>query len=205
MKGLLIKDLYMMKKYLRIFFFMIVFFAASSLISEESNIFLLYCMIFLSIFGTSLTSYDERFHWDRYCDTMPISRCLIVAERYLLNLAMVLLMLPVICLIHIFQPAPLFGSLMLTLTVSLITGLVCPGILYPVVFALGTEKGRIAYYVIIFGAMLLAGALTAFASENVIHMAVPSVSLTLLLCLLSLAVYTVSWLLAVFFYKKRTL
>ena len=205
MKGLLIKDLYMMKKYLRIYFFMLVIFAAASLISEESNIFLLYCMVFLSVLGVSLSSYDERFHWDCYCDTMPISRTMIVTERYLLNLAMVLLMLPVICLIHVFQPAPLFGSLTLTLMVALTMGLVLPGILYPVVFALGTERGRIAYYVIVFGTMILAGALAALAAEDTIHMSVPSVPLALLMCLLSLAVYAASWLLAVFFYKKRSL
>jgi len=205
MKGLLIKDLYMIGKYLRIFLIMIAIFAASSLINEDSNIFMLYCMIFLAVLGVSLTSYDERFHWDSYCDTMPISRALVVTERYLMTLAAILLMLPVICLIHRFQSVPLFGSLTLTLTAALIMGLGCPSILYPVVFALGTEKGRIVYYALILGSMIFAGALTALVSEGAVRITVPAMPLALLLCLLSLAVYAVSWLLAVFLYKKRSL
>ena len=98
---------------------------------------------------------------------------------------------------------PAFGGAPLTLLVAgLNLGLLLPGILLPIIFALGTEKGRAGYYVVLFGGMIL-----ATVSEELTSLTgyVPEAVAGILLFLLPAAVYVLSWRIAIRLYEKRSL
>lgn len=204
MKGLLLKDFYVAKKNLRTFLVMILVFTGGSLVARDSgNFFLCYGLVLMPGITMSLISYDERYHWDVYAGAMPLSREQMVTEKYLLHLGMVLAWLPVLLLLQHFQSVPAFGGSPLTLLVAgLNLGLLLPGILLPIIFALGTEKGRAGYYVVLFGGMIL-----ATASEEVTSLTgyVPEAVSGILLALLPAAVYGISWRIAVRLFEKRSL
>ena len=204
MKGLFLKDFYVAKKNLRTFLIMILAFSLGSLAARENgNIFLCYGIVMMPGITMSLISYDERYHWDCYAGAMPLSREQLVTEKYLLHLGMVLVWLPVLLLFQRFQQVPAFGGAPLALLVAgLNLGLLLPGILLPIIFALGTEKGRAGYYVVLFGGMIL-----ATVSEKLTSLTgyVPEAMAGIVLILLPAAVYVLSWRIAIRLYKQRNL
>lgn len=204
MKGLLLKDIYVAKKNLRTFLVMILAFSLGSLaVRDSGNFFLCYGIVMMPGITMSLISYDERYHWDTYAGAMPLNREQMVTEKYLLHLVMVLVWLPVLLLLQHFQQVPAFGGAPLTLLVAgLNLGLLLPGILLPIIFALGTEKGRAGYYVVLFGGMIL-----ATVSEELTSLTgyVPEAMAGIVLILLPAAVYVLSWRIAIRLYEKRNL
>ena len=204
MKGLLLKDFYVAKKNLRTFLVMILAFSLGSLAAKDSgNFFLCYGIVMMPGITMSLISYDERYHWDTYAGAMPLNREQIVTEKYLLHLVMVLVWLPVLLVLQHFQQVPAFGGAPLTLLVAgLNLGLLLPGILLPIIFALGTEKGRAGYYVVLFGGMIL-----ATVSERLTSLTgyVPEAAASIVMILLPAAVYVLSWRIAIRLYEKRSL
>ena len=204
MKGLLLKDIYVAKKNLRTFLVMILAFSLGSLaVRDSGNFFLCYGIVMMPGITMSLISYDERYHWDTYAGAMPLNREQMVTEKYLLHLVMVLVWLPVLLVLQHFQQVPAFGGSPLTLLVAgLNLGLLLPGILLPIIFALGTEKGRAGYYVVLFGGMIL-----ATVSEELTSLTgyVPEAMSGIVLILLPAAVYVLSWRIAIRLYEKRNL
>ena len=204
MKGLFLKDFYVAKKNLRTFLVMILAFSLGSLAAwENGNFFLCYGIVMMPGITMSLISYDERYHWDVYAGAMPLSQEQMVTEKYLLHLGMVLVWLPVLLLLQHFQQVPAFGGSPLTLLVAgLNLGLLLPGILLPIIFALGTEKGRAGYYVVLFGGMIL-----ATVSEKLTSLTgyVPEAVASIVMILLPAAVYVLSWRIAIRLYEKRSL
>ena len=204
MKGLLLKDIYVAKKNLRTFLVMILAFSLGSLaVRDSGNFFLCYGIVLMPGITMSLISYDERYHWDTYAGAMPLNREQMVTEKYLLHLGMVLVWLPVLLVLQHFQQVPAFGGSPLTLLVAgLNLGLLLPGILLPIIFALGTEKGRAGYYVVLFGGMIL-----ATVSEELTSLTgyVPEAMAGIVLILLPAAVYVLSWRIAIRLYKQRNL
>ena len=204
MKGLLLKDIYVAKKNLRTFLVMILAFSLGSLaVRDSGNFFLCYGIVMMPGITMSLISYDERYHWDVYAGAMPLSQEQMVTEKYLLHLGMVLVWLPVLLLLQHFQQVPAFGGSPLTLLVAgLNLGLLLPGILLPIIFALGTEKGRAGYYVVLFGGMIL-----ATVSERLTSLSgyVPEAVASIVMILLPAAVYVLSWRIAIGLYEKRSL
>ena len=204
MKGLLLKDIYVAKKNLRTFLVMILAFSLGSLaVRDSGNFFLCYGIVMMPGITMSLISYDERYHWDTYVGVMPLNREQMVTEKYLLHLGMVLVWLPVLLLLQHFQSVPAFGGSPLALLVAgLNLGLLLPGILLPIIFAVGTEKGRAGYYIVLFGGMIL-----ATVSEELTSLTgyVPEAVSGSLLALLPAAVYLLSWRIAIRLYEKRNL
>ena len=204
MKGLLLKDIYVAKKNLRTFLVMILAFSLGSLaVRDSGNFFLCYGIVMMPGITMSLISYDERYHWDTYAGVMPLNREQLVTEKYLLHLGMVLVWLPVLLVLQHFQQVPAFGGSPLTLLVAgLNLGLLLPGILLPIIFAVGTEKGRAGYYVVLFGGMIL-----ATVSEELTSLTgyVPEAMAGIVLILLPAAVYVLSWRIAIRLYKQRNL
>ena len=204
MKGLFLKDFYVAKKNLRTFLVMILAFSLGSLASRENgNFFLCYGIVMMPGITMSLISYDERYHWDVHAGAMPLSQEQMVTEKYLLHLGMVSVWLPVLLLLQRFQQVPAFGGSPLTLLVAgLNLGLLLPGILLPIIFALGTEKGRAGYYVVLFGGMIL-----ATVSERLTSLTgyVPEAVASIVMILLPAAVYVLSWRIAIRLYEKRSL
>ena len=204
MKGLFLKDIYVAKKNLRTFLVMILAFSLGSLAAKDSgNFFLCYGLVLMPGITMSLISYDERYHWDSYAGAMPLSREQMVTEKYLLHLGMVLVWLPVLLLLQHFQSVPAFGGSPLALLVAgLNLGLLLPGILLPIIFAVGTEKGRAGYYIVLFGGMIL-----ATVSEELTSLTgyVPEAMAGIVLILLPAAVYVLSWRIAIRLYEKRSL
>ena len=207
MKGLLIKDFYMIGKYCRSMVMILVIFLAVSVLNPASMFFSLYPSLLCGMIPVTLLSYDERSRWAQYCGALPYDRKTIVGGKYLVGVVMVaaatLLSITVIAVRFAAAKTPMAGMEVLSLAELMCAGgLFAPAVCLPFMFRFGVEKGRVAYYgviVVFFGAC---AALTSVGSGE----AVAAVSWGSHVILLVAAVlFALSWALSVTLYRKREL
>ena len=86
MKGLLLKDWYMMKQYCRTYPVIAVAFMALSLVDSDNLFFVFYPCLLCGMIPVILLGYDERSGWVQYSGTMPYTKIQIVSEKYLISL-----------------------------------------------------------------------------------------------------------------------
>ena len=206
MKGLLLKDWYMMKKYCRAYLLIAVVFIAVSLFSNDNIFFVFYPCLLCGMIPVNLLGYDERSRWMQYSGTLPYTKTQIVSGKYLIGL---LAQLAVLLATGIGQAVKMsvagsfvFGDfavlMLLLLTVSTLSSSIC----LPFVFKLGVEKGRTAYYIMIgfvCGASVLASSVLRGQLMSEIQ---PNLILALI-ALVGIGAYILSWCLSVVFFRKR--
>lgn len=206
MKGLLLKDFYMMLKYCRAYLLMVVVFVAVSLVNNDSLLFAFYPCMLCGMIPVSLLSYDERSKWLQYSATMPYTRTQIVSGKYLIGLCIQVAMLIVTAIAQAvrmnlngaFSVEEYLSFMLLLAAMSLLTS----SITLPFMFKLGVEKGMMAYYVMIGvvcgGSVVASGLLEeSMAQEISLNAVLP------LLCLVGIGVFALSWYLSIVFFRKR--
>ena len=207
MKGLLLKDWYMMKQYCRAYLLVTVLFLVISAVNSENLFMVFYPCLFCGLVPVSLLGYDERSRWLQYSATLPYSRAQIVSGKYLIGL---LTQLAVFCVTGLvqgvrmklqggFDPGDFLVLMLLLLSIATVTS----SISLPFMFKLGVEKGRIAYYVMV-GFACAAGVLSSrLLGENGGAEITPNQLLGVAFA--GILLYALSWYLSIVFYQKREL
>ena len=93
MKGLLLKDWYMIQKYCRSYILITAVFIGISLANGENLFFTFYPCMLCGMIPVTLLGYDERSGWMQYSGTMPYAKEQIVSEKYLIGILVQLTML----------------------------------------------------------------------------------------------------------------
>ncbi len=207
MKGLLLKDWYMVWKYCRSYLLLgIVFFAFS--IVEDNMFFVFYPCLLCGIIPANLLGYDERSRWMQYSGTLPYTRAQIVSGKYLIGLSAqtaMLLLMGVAQGIRMEINGSFRGDdFLVIMLLLLIASTITSSVSLPFIFRLGVEKGRAAYYVMIglvSGISVLITGLFRGPFRTVIR---PNLVLVLLAAA-GVGIYALSWYLSVVFYRKREL
>ena len=205
MKGLLLKDFYLLASYCKSFLLISAVFIGLFVVEPSNFFFLLMLCIMLGMLPTTLLSYDEREHWNVYSQVFPVTRGQYVSVKYLIGLlcsVLVALVVAAICLIR-FEA----GALLPLLCISLARSLIPAALLLPLSFRFGTEKARYLYLAFIAlaafaGAFLITGGEGAAAAS-----ALDPAAVTWMVPLLGAggaALYGLSWLLSIWIYQRRT-
>lgn len=208
MKGLLLKDLYMMKKYCKSYLLIAAIFIAISFVGNDNLFIVLYPILLCGMIPVNLLGYDERSHWMQYSETLPYTKAQIVSSKYLIGLFAQIAMLIVTGIAQIIRMNingdMQINSLLAIAPMMLIASTVAPSLTLPFIFKMGVEKGRIAYYVMI--GIAVAGSFVAAEIFGAGFQAEIGRNIILvLLCLVGIGIYVLSWYLSVIFYKKREL
>lgn len=206
MKGLLLKDWYMMKKYSRSYLFIAAAFIAVSFVSNNNMYFVLYPCLFCGMIPVNLLSYDEHNRWMQYSGTLPYTKTQIVSAKYLIGLFAQVTMLIVTSVAQGIKMTIagnfVLGEYVSLMLLMLIVSTITSSITLPFIFKLGVEKGRTAYYVVVgfvCGASVLAsgllrGQLVAEIEPNLV---------LAILAVIGIGIYILSWHMSIVFYKKR--
>ena len=206
MKGLLLKDWYMMKQYCRYYLFCCIGFIGLSVMSSGNMFFVFYPCLLCGMIPVNLIGYDERSGWVQYSAALPYTKTQIVSGKYLIGLLAQLTLLLAVGVAQAvkmaaagnFIPGKLAVLILLLLIVSTLSSSIC----LPFIFKLGVEKGRTAYYVMIgfvCGASALVSGLLADQPAAEIQ---PNIFLVLFAAI-SIGVYVLSWYISIVFFKKR--
>ncbi len=169
MIGLVLKDILVLRKAIRIYIAMLVFYLILTLSGAFDEMMMTgFISLFTMMLPISSFSYDELARWDKFAAALPVSRRGIVGSKYLLAfllgvIAEALIAVTAVILSLIKHAAP--GEILLTGLVCVAIGLLMNSILLPLLFKFGAEKGRLltmAVIAVIFligfgGARLLGG------------------------------------------------
>ncbi len=203
MKSLLLKDFYMIAAYCRSFLLVLVIFLVTFAATGRNLFLLVFPVVLMVMIPVTLHSYDEKSGWTVYARALPYRKRAIVAERYVL----VLILLGVVMLLNSgVALATLSGRQALVpeeflsmLAVMLSIGILCPCITLPCAYRFGSEKGRFIFL----GIVMLASLAFTSVSVGGISGSPSALSTSLWLPLAAALLLPVSYLLSVRFYERR--
>jgi len=208
MKGLLLKDWYMMKKYCKAYLLITLVFIAVSFVGNENLFFTFYPCLLCGMIPVNLLGYDERSRWQQYSETMPYTKAQIVSGKYIIGLAT---QIAIILITGITQAMRMsidgdfeLKEYLILMMLLLIMSLLASSITLPFMFKLGVEKGRMAYYIMIgvvcAGSIISSNLLSSeFSYDIKLNGALP------IICIAGIVIYAMSWYLSIVFYKQREL
>ncbi len=208
MKALVYKDFLAIWKYCRTYLFMCAVFLVLSVFVEEYSFLQMYPLIFMGMLVNTLVAYDERDKWDRQVLTMPVTRKQYVTAKYVTGLILQATVLALTVGAHALQLHLIGGfdwnTFLVDVVMMVMLASAAPSLVLPFVFKNGSEKGRMAYLIVL-------GTIFAVAAAGVIvlkrmnlldapmQLPVPALSAV------AIAIYPVSWALSVHWYEKREL
>lgn len=206
MKGLLLKDWYVMKKYCRSYVVIAVVFIAVSLVSDENMFFMFYPCLLCSMIPINLLGYDERSRWMQYSGSLPYTKAQFVCAKYLIGLIAQIVMITVIGIAQGIKMSAggnfSLNDFIVLMSIVLITSTFASSMTLPFIFKWGVEKGRIAYYVMI-GFVCVIGFLAAKSFSRNLQVEIQANTVLFVLAIVGIGAYIISWYLSIVFYKKR--
>lgn len=207
MKGLLLKDLYMMKAYCKSYILIIAVFLAASYLGGNT-FFIYYPCLMSGMIPVTLLAYDERDRFLQYSASLPVSRTQFVSEKYLLSLltqGAVLLIIGIVQGIRMSSSGTFARDEFTVMMFSLLTvSMLGSSVPLPLIFRNGVEKGRIGYYIMI-GIGCGAAILFTDVFKGEIKKDIPMGTIFGIVMIAGIGLYLLSWYLSVRFYKKREL
>ena len=218
MKGLLVKDLKLVKNQGKILILLAIAMGAVFGIMDANPSFVVsYMTIFFTIFTISTISYDEYDNGFAFLLTLPATRQQYVHEKYLFSLIMMGGawaggMAVSILLGLIWRPEGGFSELYGTSWIFIILGAVMVSVLVPLKLKFEGEKGRLVIPVVCLGGVLIfflaykyIDILPDGFTEKVIDMAkdLGTVGIAVVSVVAAVVIFAVSWLGSLRIMKKR--
>lgn len=209
MKGLLLKDGYqtvsqMKTMYLTVAVVLVVWMFSTS----DSYAFpISYAAIFLGVLPVNLLGYDQNSGWVEYSLTLPVSKKVLVAEKYLVGLlcaaASVVIGGLFVVVLSLRKGAALDGTALFFVGNGVNTILLMNGISLPLMYRFGAEKARMIYILTFagFGALIAGGGTLIDEFQTSGHFQA-SIGLGAVLFVVVLVLYVLSWRLSVAWYGK---
>ena len=206
MKGLLLKDWYMMKKYCKSYIIIAAVFTALSLASKGNMFFVFYPCLLCGMIPVNLLGYDERSRWMQYSGTMPYTKTQLVSAKYLIGLLSQTAMLIVMGIAQGIKTTVsgdfVWNDFIVLMLMMLIMATLTSSISLPFIFKLGVEKGRTAYYLMI-GMVCGASVLASSFFRSDLQAEIRPNTILIVMSIVGVGVYILSWLLSIRFFKKR--
>ena len=215
MKGLIIKDLCVLKNQMKTLLLVLAFFIIFSIINEDATFILFLVPFYMIMILITTFNYDEFNKWDSYCNSLPLSRKEIVKSKYILFNATSLIALILGILASFIIPSFIENTTFESLFASIIG--VAFGIclvislLIPFYYKFGSSKGRIMLFLCIVILALLIGAITSldiFNNKELMNIinSLNNLNLgmfTLLLIILTVIIMFISYYISVRIYKNK--
>lgn len=212
MKGLVLKDLYYLKGFMKQYLLILGFMAVWSVMVKNSSFIVTYLLVIGNTLTLSTSSMDEAVSFNRFALTMPVSRKMLVQSKYILMIAIELSALLIGLLLGVLvnmNPYPLQGTSRWVSSGSFEwTGIITLFVLFtlissvtlPAVFKFGVEKARHIYMISMLGlAVLVFGGLklcqvAGISLDFLNHLAeIPSEGLLAIMLAVSIGTVAVSY------------
>lgn len=205
MKGLLLKEWYLARKNCAILIFNGALFFIVGVLSKK-YFFLTLAAFMAGVIPMSLISLDDQSKWTAYSNILPYRRAQLVSVKY------IVLLITTIAVTAFVAAGAYIGfvagdvsidGLIMICVAALAAAVLSPCIILPFVFKLGSVKGRIAYYVVIFAVWAILGGIQSVYENAVMAEPVSLLTTALGIVIFSVIAFAVSWWLSIRFYEKR--
>ncbi len=154
MLGLFMKDLYYLRGLKKNFMLIFLIFIALGLINSDVS----FCIIFMLIITASYTlypfTYDNYGRWEEYLFALPITKNEAVVSRYLFGLTIggggLILSIIIFFILYTLKGVDALKGMSLwnLLQFGFSCILILEGIIFPLIYQFGVEKGRIALFIV---------------------------------------------------------
>lgn len=158
MKGLILKDIFNLRKQYKILLLMLAFYTCFSLFSGDGGFITGVISLMMVTLTITTLAYDERSKWDKYALTMPVSRDDLVLGKYLLGLLLSVAAFIVNFIFLLALPTKQEAEALPTAAATFGISLFFLCVILPILFKFGVEKGRMLMLIVFFvptGAILL--------------------------------------------------
>ena len=207
MKGLVIKDLYLIKGYCKYLFLVEAAFLAASFFGDNASFFLAYIAVMAGTVPMALLSYDEAEKWNNYAEGLPVTRAQMVSGKYIIAAVVCFAASILITVVTAIQQTMTESldilNIVTVFSIMLSIGLMSSSIVLPFVYKFGVNKGRIVYFIVIGGGMGISVGTSEILFGATANIAKYVNFLTILLA--AAAIFGLSYWLSVKFYEKREL
>ncbi|MBQ9704080.1 MAG: ABC-2 transporter permease [Clostridia bacterium] len=184
----------------------LVIFTVLSLASKGNMFFVFYPCLLCGMIPVNLLGYDERSRWMQYSGTMPYTKTQLVSAKYLIGLLSQTAMLVVMGIAQGIKTTVsgdfVWNDFIVLMLMMLIMATLTSSISLPFIFKLGVEKGRTAYYLMI-GMVCGASVLASSFFRSDLQAEIRPNTILIVLSIVGVGVYILSWLLSIRFFKKR--
>ena len=180
MKGLLLKDWYILRNKGKMYFVIIPVYLLIALV-QRNSFFLFFCAIFAAMIPRTLASYDEHARWCSYTAALPLSKGQVVLARYIAAMLTLGFTLASICALYLAGAvllrlptslAPLVAQSALMVSLPMNLGLTVflfsfyTALSMPCLYRFGVEKGRMVQTALMLVFMIAAGTVAALADRK---------------------------------------
>lgn len=156
MKGLILKDFFVLKKTMLLYLMIELVLLTAAIFNPSMMTFaVLYFLILSVMLPITALAYDERAGWEKYALSMPVTRKELILGKYLLGLILlavsILLNLIFVGGYGLMTNFSSYGlnDFALLISASAAAGCLFLSVLMPIMFRFGTEKGRIVMVLMI--------------------------------------------------------
>ncbi|WP_342545985.1 ABC-2 transporter permease [Lysinibacillus sp. FSL K6-4013] len=167
MVGLILKDLMTIQRQMKAQAFVLVFLLVMAIFMQQSSMLLAIIVFIVTIQAITALSYDEQSKWDKYANTLPISKADIVFSKYILSVMLMIIglvmALPILFFINFFTNNEITSEFFLTFNLIVTLALCSLAVLLPIYIKFGSIKGRIVLIALCF----IPGFLTGMFKEYI--------------------------------------
>lgn len=173
MKGMILKDLLVLKTSLRTVVAFILLFGIIG-ISTDSGYMITFAGVYASILPMTSMAYDERSGFNRFANVLPINKNAIVYSKYIVGLMLAFCAMVISIVIMMFAKGT--DGIGLVITSCVVVPIIIQSFLMPIMFKFGVEKSRlIVLAAFVLPTMLLSAVFSGGSGEAVL-MALDAVS-----------------------------
>lgn len=202
MKGLLIKDICVLGKQMKIYIFIIIIFAFIPNFATFA-----YAMILAAMLPMTALAYDEQSKWNRFALMMPYTKKDIVISKYILGYLLVFGIGSVSAIAQIFiviirkqsMPSELFMQFLFTACGAFLI----QAVNMPFLFRMGVEKGRLIFIVFVIVFVLTGTFFDSAILEAAANIKVNMTYAAIALCFWTVIVNVVSMIISVMLYNNK--
>ena len=217
MKGLIIKDLCVIKNQMKTLLLVLALFIFLSIANKDATFVLFLIPFYMIMILITTFSYDEFNKWECYCNSLPLSRKEIVKAKYLLFNAssLIVLILGVLAsfIIPNFIENTTFESIYASIIGVAFGICLVISLLIPFYYKFGSQKGRIMLFLTVAILALLIGTITSLdVFNNIELMNIINIlnnlilgMFTLLLIIVTIIIMTISYYISVKIYSNKEL
>lgn len=205
MKALILKDLYVLLYQKKMLGVLISLFAIGSIFFGDVGLLLTFLTVLCLVQVNASLAYDETSQWNRFANTLPIKKADIVKSKYAFSLLLLFLVL-VIVLPVFFITNAVYKSFTFHEFLSLLC-MIMSGLLFilsltlPIFIRFGQQKAKISILAII---MIVIIASNVFSNGTFIQDLSGNLNfLNLVMPLIAIVIFYISFKIAVTFYESK--
>ena len=205
MLGLMIKDVYQLKSYTRAFLVVVLFCIIMSVSGQDAVFMTYYPGVLMGMMPITLFAYDEKAKFFSLLSSLPVKKRTYVTAKYLMGFLLILLACVATGGMQAFKMVQagtfVLSEFLMVMSLALAVALVAPSIVLPLIFLLGTEKGRFVNILVVAIAISLINVFLDMGDN--FQMVLDAEAIILVIIAVSVLVYILSWAITAFIFEKK--